>query len=497
MKILKQTFIAFIPSILLYIWGVEIVTSDPVHIFGFLSYMYFVLTLLVSPVWYLFWRNRRLKKYANTLISLRRQFGIFTWIFALLHVMKFYEHVLNIYEKFFASSQSIFDFIIMSLSWVEWNVFWMNTMSFWFGMIGIILMLALLFTSNDYSQKIFGAKKWKRIQSIAYPLFLIMVLHIYFVGGWKSVYIYSAIFLTSLKVFCWFDKNYERKWIAQVSSNGYRRFLCPPCWFIYDEELWDEDGWLPPGTKYEDIPDDWVCPVCWAAKKDFIPLDSHYNPQESHNHELAFIVKSKKFLTSDVIELQLHCESDLEVLPWQFCNLIFESDGEKQMRSYSVSLYRDKTLTFLIKLKEGWVAWDTLRVMKEWNKLQWIWPFWNFILQNTSRRKIFIATGTGLSPIYNMMHASWDSEKILYFWIRKRSDIFYLDELGKIPNLVTHVYLSQEESDPHNFWRIEYSKIKFDKDDEIYMCWSPWLIEDLQREFHMDWKANIFLEKFL
>lgn len=492
-----KSFLAFLPSIPLYIWGVFVVTSDPVHIFGFLSYMYFVLTLLVSPVWYLFWRNRRLKKYANTLISLRRQFGIFTWIFALLHVMKFYEHVLNIYEKFFASSQSIFDFIIMSLSWVEWNVFWMNTMSFWFGMIGMILMLALLFTSNDYSQKIFGAKKWKRIQSIAYPLFLIMVLHIYFVGGWKSVYIYSAIFLTSLKVFCWFDKNYERKWIAQVSSNGYRRFLCPPCWFIYDEELWDEDGWLPPGTKYEDIPDDWVCPVCWAAKRDFIPLDGNYNPEESQDHELAFTVVSKKFLTRDVIELQLYCKRDLEIIPWQFCNLIFESEGENHMRSYSVSLYRDNTLTFLMKLKDWWVAWEILRKIEKGKDIKWIWPFWDFVLQNTTQRKIFIATGTGLSPIYNMMHASWDLEKTLYFGVRNREDLFYLEKLNTIPNLTIHIFLSGEEIDPYNFWRITYSNIECDEEDEIYICWSPWLVEALHGEFQKIQKKNVFVEKFL
>ena len=167
------------------------------------------------------------------------------------------------------------------------------------------------------------------------------------------------------------------------------------------------------------------------------------------------------------------------------------------MRSYSVSLYRDNILTFLIKLKDKWVSREYLKNIQEGSDIRWIWPFWDFLLQNTSQRKIFIATGTGLSPIYNMMHASWDSKKILYFWVRRHEDLFYLEELNKIPNLSVHLYISQEESTSYIFGRIEYSKIKYKQEDEIYICWNPWLIEDLQMEFQKEDKKNVFVEKFL
>jgi rubredoxin len=226
--------------------------------------------------------------------------------------------------------------------------------AFWSGLIGIIIMFLLLVTSNNVSQRIVWLWIWKRLQQLVYPLFIVVVIHIYFIGWWKAVYLYPAILLFSLRFYSWSSKNFHYTWRQRVSHSGYRRFLCPPCGFIYDEELWDIDWWLAPGTRYEEIPDDWICPVCWAAKKDFIPLDGHYNPEDWEDHELNFTIVSKKNLTSDVIELQLYCERDLEIIPGQFCNLIFESDGEKQMRSYSVSLYRDKILTFLIKLKDGW-----------------------------------------------------------------------------------------------------------------------------------------------
>jgi len=51
------------------------------------------------------------------------------------------------------------------------------------------------------------------------------------------------------------------------------RYLCDICGYIYDEELGDPEGGLPPGTRVKDIPDDWVCPECGATRAAFIPLE--------------------------------------------------------------------------------------------------------------------------------------------------------------------------------------------------------------------------------
>jgi rubredoxin len=52
-----------------------------------------------------------------------------------------------------------------------------------------------------------------------------------------------------------------------------QKFICTSCGFIYDPAEGDPDGGIPPGTAFEDIPDDWFCPVCGARKKDFEPLE--------------------------------------------------------------------------------------------------------------------------------------------------------------------------------------------------------------------------------
>jgi len=55
--------------------------------------------------------------------------------------------------------------------------------------------------------------------------------------------------------------------------NMAKRYICTVCDWIYDPEIGDPDGGIAPGTPFEDIPDDWVCPDCGANKEDFEELE--------------------------------------------------------------------------------------------------------------------------------------------------------------------------------------------------------------------------------
>lgn len=50
-----------------------------------------------------------------------------------------------------------------------------------------------------------------------------------------------------------------------------QKYRCIPCGYIYDPAEGDPDGGIAPGTSFEDIPDDWVCPVCGVTKDMFEP----------------------------------------------------------------------------------------------------------------------------------------------------------------------------------------------------------------------------------
>lgn len=48
-----------------------------------------------------------------------------------------------------------------------------------------------------------------------------------------------------------------------------KSYVCTACNYIYDPKVGDPDGGIAPGTSFEDIPDDWVCPLCGVSKDMF------------------------------------------------------------------------------------------------------------------------------------------------------------------------------------------------------------------------------------
>jgi rubredoxin len=50
-----------------------------------------------------------------------------------------------------------------------------------------------------------------------------------------------------------------------------QKYVCGVCGYVYDPAIGDPDNGVEPGTSWENVPDDWVCPVCGADKDSFSP----------------------------------------------------------------------------------------------------------------------------------------------------------------------------------------------------------------------------------
>lgn len=48
-----------------------------------------------------------------------------------------------------------------------------------------------------------------------------------------------------------------------------KKYECKVCGYIYDPVDGDPDNRVAPGTAFEDLPEDWVCPLCSAEKDEF------------------------------------------------------------------------------------------------------------------------------------------------------------------------------------------------------------------------------------
>jgi rubredoxin len=69
-----------------------------------------------------------------------------------------------------------------------------------------------------------------------------------------------------------------------------RKFICPVCGYIYDEAAGCPEQGIAPGTRWEALPDDWVCPLCGAAKAEF----SEEAAPATRTHQVALGTSSSK-----------------------------------------------------------------------------------------------------------------------------------------------------------------------------------------------------------
>ncbi len=51
------------------------------------------------------------------------------------------------------------------------------------------------------------------------------------------------------------------------------KYICINCGYIYDPAGGDPGNGVPAGTAFADLPDDWVCPMCYVSKENFDPID--------------------------------------------------------------------------------------------------------------------------------------------------------------------------------------------------------------------------------
>lgn len=56
---------------------------------------------------------------------------------------------------------------------------------------------------------------------------------------------------------------------SDKEANQLKKYVCSVCGYVYDEAKGDPDNGIAPGTKWDDLPEDWICPECGAPKDVF------------------------------------------------------------------------------------------------------------------------------------------------------------------------------------------------------------------------------------
>ena len=71
-----------------------------------------------------------------------------------------------------------------------------------------------------------------------------------------------------------FAANKNRYWIVYNKKRTFmKKYICTVCQWVYDPAIGDPESGIAAGTAFEDIPEDWCCPLCGVGKEDFEPVE--------------------------------------------------------------------------------------------------------------------------------------------------------------------------------------------------------------------------------
>jgi len=338
-------------------------------------------------------------------------------------------------------------------------------------------------TSNGFSTS-FLKQNWKRLQRLSYVMFLLVSIHIFVFKHEAWVFVWFGIWLT-LFIVAWVVNKRKPK-----STSAWPKRLCVPCGYIYDESVWDPDSGIAPWTRFEDLPDDWRCPVCGVGKWDFIFL------LDWREITTATIMGIHE-LNPTVIELNISTQTPLSFRPWQFLSLGMEDEKGEFQRSYSIVEINGNLVKFLIKIKKEGRAWQWFQKAQVGDVLVYGLVSGNFTLSESVAQKVFIATGTGLSPIYAMIKAApREIKKALYFSVSFKEDLFYFQELQAFTDIDLHIHITRESVPWLEFGRVNFEAFNYPLNTEFYICGNASVLSSAETALHNKGYTHIYFEKF-
>jgi Na+-transporting NADH:ubiquinone oxidoreductase subunit F len=244
------------------------------------------------------------------------------------------------------------------------------------------------------------------------------------------------------------------------------------------------------------------------------------------SYQTQLIKKTNLASNIYLFEFSLIEPKEISFLAGQYLILLIPSKGETISRLYSIASppWQKNSFELVVELVEGGVGSTYLKNLKIGDKVLFKGPAGMFTLKQTSKNKVFFATGTGIAPIRSMImegqKSPFDlevkSQKFLFWGFRKKEDVYFLEEFKKIKeedkNFEFKICLSKEtslspvESDFFSLGHVDYvfEKELYPKiketifDFEFYLCGGRGVVESL-RQFLLQkniLQSSIFFEKF-
>ena len=345
---------------------------------GTLGIVFLTLTLAITPL-------RRITAW-NWLIGVRRNLGVYGFLYIAAHFAIFY-----VYDRD-GSVESTLDEII-------------ERVYLWFGTAALVMMIPLAITSTDGMVSRLGAKRWKLLHRLMYPILACGLVHFYML-----------------------EKADKTRPVVFASLAG--------AMMVYRI-----------ARHYLDLRDDVV-----KAKAKKAPAAPKKKKFWSGELKIARIFDE----TPDVKTFRM-VSPDGGPLPFehtagQYLNISTMIDGKRVGRSYTIASAPTRTAYVEISVKRDGLFSKHLHAnVHEGDRVKIGAPAGKFLFAgHEAKRVVLVAGGVGITPMMSVIRSltdrCWQGEMILIFAVRKRCDVIFEHELDalqkRFPNLEVVVTLT-------------------------------------------------------
>ncbi|HSD90395.1 MAG TPA: ferric reductase-like transmembrane domain-containing protein, partial [Kofleriaceae bacterium] len=357
---------------------------------GLLGIICLTLALAITPL-------RRLTKW-NTLISIRRNLGVFGFFYITVHFLIFF-----VFDRDLSVGSTLHEIV--------------TRVYLWFGTGALVLMIPLAITSTDGMVTRLGAKRWKLLHRLTYAVVLFGVIHYYLLvkADTTAPFAFAVAFgaLMALRIaFHYVDLHGE---VAAVKT-----------------KLAEAKKAVPQRKKF------------WSGELKVARIF-----HETHD------VKTFRFVSPDGGPLPF------EHIAGQYLNLKLVIDGKRVNRSYTIASSPTRQAYCEISVKRAANGYGSKHLHETWREGQLVKvsaPAGKFYFAGSeSDRVVLIAGGIGITPMMSVVRSltdrGWTGDMYLLFSVRLVKDVVFADELAylqaRFPNLKVKVTVT---NDPDTAW---------------------------------------------
>ncbi len=206
-------------------------------------------------------------------------------------------------------------------------------------------------------------------------------------------------------------------------------------------------------------------------------------------------ITAKKFLTQNVVELDVEIVSDkpVQFAAGQFMQFKFG----KVLRSYSIVSVPGpgvdaRHLKFCAELLNHGVASEFFRAAEPGAVVDMVGPSGNFTIRDLSQNYFMVATGVGVAPFASMipdaLARGYEHDLHLLFGVRSEEDVFYFDRFSHLANLYKNFKFIPILSRPKSHWPGEMGRVttyldvayEYYTDHTFFLCGGIEAVKDLR-----------------